>query len=305
MIQEAILNPPLTFMGSGGQESPVEDQFIKYTYPIAKEKGGTEIHMIWTDTPCRTTCWNHGNWTIDAFQNPKIECIVAQHPWLENDALYADIILPANTTLEVEDIVTNTRQGPHFQSIALQEKAIEPIGESKSDYEVVLEIAKKLGMGKKFTEGKTTQDLEKEVFDNMGWTKSSAGKNSRIRNTMSSRSPKTGRKIRPVSGKFYEDPEKNPLPTPTGKLEFYSASVWPSTSRMIKKDRLTPSGLKKARRMMRGSPASVPSMFPLLLMSNHGRWRTHAQCDDITWTREALTCKVKGWDGYMYEPCLD
>ena len=28
----------------------------------------------------------------------------------------------------------------------------------------------------------------------------------------------------------------------------------------------------------------------------------HAQCDDISWTREAPTCKVKGWDGYMYEP---
>ena len=37
-------------------------------------------------------------------------------------------------------------------------------------------------------------------------------------------------------------------------------------------------------------------------MTNHGRWRTHAQNDDITWTREIPTCKVKGWDGYMYEP---
>jgi len=34
--------------------------------------------------------------------------------------------------------------------------------------------------------------------------------------------------------------------------------------------------------------------YPLLVMSNHGRWRVHAQCDDITWTREAPTCKVKG-----------
>jgi anaerobic selenocysteine-containing dehydrogenase len=40
----------------------------------------------------------------------------------------------------------------------------------------------------------------------------------------------------------------------------------------------------------------------LLAISNHGRWRVHAQCDDISWTREATTCKVKGWDGYMYEP---
>ena len=37
-------------------------------------------------------------------------------------------------------------------------------------------------------------------------------------------------------------------------------------------------------------------------MSNHGRWRVHAQCDDISWTREVATCKVKGWDGYLYEP---
>ena len=28
----------------------------------------------------------------------------------------------------------------------------------------------------------------------------------------------------------------------------------------------------------------------------------HAQCDDIPWTRELPTCKVKGWDGYLYEP---
>ena len=37
-------------------------------------------------------------------------------------------------------------------------------------------------------------------------------------------------------------------------------------------------------------------------MSNHPRWRVHAQHDDITWTREIPTCKVVGWDGYKYEP---
>ena len=89
----------------------MKDQFKKYTYPIPKEEGGTEIHMIWTDTPCRTTCWNDGMKTIEAMRSPKIECIVAQHPWLENDCLMADIILPANTTFEVLDLVPNTRPG--------------------------------------------------------------------------------------------------------------------------------------------------------------------------------------------------
>ena len=71
LIQEAILNPPLTSWGTGAINAPVEDQFKKYTYPIPKEEGGTEIHMIWTDTPCRTTCWNDGNKTIEAYAKPQ------------------------------------------------------------------------------------------------------------------------------------------------------------------------------------------------------------------------------------------
>ncbi|MDR1815916.1 MAG: dehydrogenase, partial [Clostridiales Family XIII bacterium] len=42
--------------------------------------------------------------------------------------------------------------------------------------------------------------------------------------------------------------------------------------------------------------------YPLLCVSNHGRWRMHAQGDDITWTREVETMKIKGPDGYLYEP---
>jgi trimethylamine-N-oxide reductase (cytochrome c) len=43
--------------------------------------------------------------------------------------------------------------------------------------------------------------------------------------------------------------------------------------------------------------------YPYLLVTNHPRWRVHANCDDIPWLREiANTCKVKGPDGYLYEP---
>ena len=112
--------------------------------------------MLWCDNPCRTTCWNCGNETIEAYRNPKIETIVVQHPWLENDTLYADIILPANTMMEVDDIVTHTRQGVQFQHIAIQNKAIEPIGESKSDFECVMEVAKKMGKYEEITQGQTT-----------------------------------------------------------------------------------------------------------------------------------------------------
>ena len=42
--------------------------------------------------------------------------------------------------------------------------------------------------------------------------------------------------------------------------------------------------------------------YPYLLVSNHPRWRIHANMDDISWLREIPTCKVTGPDGYKYEP---
>jgi trimethylamine-N-oxide reductase (cytochrome c) len=37
-------------------------------------------------------------------------------------------------------------------------------------------------------------------------------------------------------------------------------------------------------------------------MSNHGRWRFHANLDDLTWNREVETMKIRAKDGYQYEP---
>jgi trimethylamine-N-oxide reductase (cytochrome c) len=302
LIHKAILDPPLKFWGNGGIEEMVEDQFVEYQYPLPKEQGGTEIHMMWTDTPCRITCWNCGNETIIAERSPKIEFILAQHPWLENDCLYADIILPSNTTLEVDDIVTNTRQGTQHHSVNIQAKAIEPVGESKSDYEVVLEIAKKLGKEKEFSEGKTIQDLQKQVFNNMELEKFISWDEFEEKQYMVLPTAENWREdvvgLRP----FYEDPENNPLPTPTGKLEFYSQRIadhYPDD----KERPPIPKWIEKSAMHDERISSWRANAYPLLLMSNHGRWRVHSQADDIPWSREVITCKVKGWDGYLYEPC--
>jgi trimethylamine-N-oxide reductase (cytochrome c) len=300
-IQQAIEDPPLTYYGSGAIETPTEDQFKKYQYPLPKEEGGTEVHMIWTDTPCRITCWNHGNWTIQAFRNPKIECVVAQHPWLENDCLLADVILPSNTTLEVEDIVTNVRQGVNFHSIAIMEQACLPVGESKSDYEVVLEVAKKLGYGDQFSEGKTTRDLQKQVFDDMEIEHLVTWDKFYDKKYFVFPVAEDWENDSPGFRKFYDDPENNPLKTPTGKLEFYSARLAENFPDDKERPPI-PKWIEKSETHDERISSERAAMFPLLLMSNHGRWRTHAQGDDITWTREVLTCKVPGADGYKYEP---
>ncbi|MGD9142474.1 MAG: molybdopterin-dependent oxidoreductase [Dehalococcoidia bacterium] len=303
LVQEAILNPPIKFQGTGAIIDPVEGQFVEYTYPIPEEEGGTEIHMIWTDTPCRTTCWNHGNKTLEALRSPKIECIVAQHPWLENDCLAADIILPSNTTFEVEDILPSIRQGgEQFLSMAIQKQAILPIGESKSDYEVVIEVAKKLGVEKEVTEGKTHEEWMKYMFfehwklgDVVDWDEL----NEKEYHVF----PIAPDWANDPAGlyEFYMDPEANPLPTPSGKLEFYSerlAKHFPDDNERPPIPKWVESSETHDERIS-GERARK---YPLLQMSNHGRWRVHAQHDDISWTREAPTCKIKGIDGYNYEP---
>jgi trimethylamine-N-oxide reductase (cytochrome c) len=102
---------------------------------------------------------------------------------------------------------------------------------------------------------------------------------------------------------FYKEPEKNPLQTPSGKLEYYSEAL----AEHFPDDEERP----PVPHWVEGGPGwthdeSLSSerakKYPLLVMSNHGRWRIHANLDDISWFHEIETCKVKGPDGYHYEP---
>ena len=302
LIEKAIKNPPVDFWGTGAHEIPVPDQFKKYTYPLPREQGGTEFHMVWTDSPCRTTCWNCGNAVEEAIKDPKIECVVAQHPWLENDCLSADIILPGNTTMEVEDIEPCIRQGDSFQTLLLMKQAISPIGESKSDFEAVCEVAGKLGKLEAVTEGKTVAELEKIVFDSLSFAGGVDWEEFKEKNYYVIPVAKDWEKDPAGFFKFYQDPGANPLPTPTGKLEFYSESIAKNFPDDTERPPI-PKWIEKSETHDERLSSFRALQYPLLIMSNHGRWRVHAQCDDISWTREALTGKVKGWDGYLYEPC--
>ena len=301
LFQKAIFNPPMTWYGKTGAAEPVENQFEKYTYPISQEEGGTEIHMIWNDSPCRTTCWNDGNASIEAYRSPKIECFVVQHQWLENDCLLADIILPVSTIFEMEDMTANNGDGTQMKNVMYQSRAIEPLGESRSDYEIVLEVAQKMGKYEAITEGKTTREWMKHFFDGLGLDQLTTWEEFKKKQYYVFPTAEDWEKDPPGLSKFYEDPEKYPLGTPSGKLEIYSGRL----AKNFPDDRERgpiPRWIEKSETHDERLSSARARMFPLLQMSNHGRWRVHAQHDDISWTREIPTCKVKGADGYLYEP---
>ncbi len=301
-FKEAVLNPPITFWGTSENFAEVEDQFIKYTYPNPEEDGGnSEIHMIWCDNPCLTTCWNEGMKTVEAYRSPKIECVVMQHQWFENDCFFADLLLPVSTHYELDDIQSNFAQGVQFQSVLLCDKAIEPIGESKSDLQIVHEVARKMGLYEEVTEGKSIEDWRKYTYDGFGMTPIMDWEEFKEKQYYLFPPAPDWENDPPGFRKFYEDPEKNPLKTPSGKLEIYSerlAKHFPDD----KERGPFPRWVEKSETHDERISSERAKEYPLLMMSNHGRWRVHAQCDDISWTREAPTCKVKGYDGYMYEP---
>jgi trimethylamine-N-oxide reductase (cytochrome c) len=220
MVHDAILKGQFTIYGSSLQSLPVEDQFKKYVYPA---EGCSPIHMIWTDTPCLMTCWNDSNRNAEAYQHDSIEFFLAQHPWMENDCLFADIILPINTKFEEEDIGDDSISC-HFDSIFLEEKCIESYGESKSDYEAVCVIAEKLGLLNEYTEGKSVEEWMKYGYTTSG-----------VQDMVSWESLKEkGYYVVPTDPNwetykagmidFYKDPEKHPLNTPSGKLTTHK--IW-------------------------------------------------------------------------------
>jgi molybdopterin guanine dinucleotide-containing S/N-oxide reductase-like protein len=297
LIHDAILNPPINWYGTTLLSAPVEDQFTQYTYPA---KGCPEIHMIWTDTPCWITCWNDTNTYIKALRNPKIEFILAQHPWLENDCTFADIVLPVSTKFEELDIHSDNGNG-QYRVLAYEKQCIEPVGESMSDYEIVCLIAEKMGLLEQYSGGKTVEGLVKKGFLTSGVQNLTTFEEFKEKGYFVIPTDPEWKSYPVGMTNFNENPDQNPLKTPSGKIEFYSqnlAKYFPDD----KERPPVPHWIEKGQSHDESLSGERAKKYPLLVVSNHPRWRVHAMHDDITWIREIPTCKVKGWDGYNYEP---
>ncbi|MBN1189503.1 MAG: molybdopterin-dependent oxidoreductase [Dehalococcoidales bacterium] len=297
LVPDALLNPPISWYGTTLCLAETDDQFVKYTYPAP---GCPEVHMIWTDTPCWLTCWNDTNSYVKALRSQKIEFILAQHPWLENDCLFADIILPINTKFEEDDINIDSGNG-QFRVMVHEKKCIEPIGESVSDYDAVCLIAERLGLLEELTEGKSVQDYIKLGFETSGAQKFMTYDEFVEKGYFVIPTDPNWKDRKVGLQEFNEDPKNHPLTTPTGLLEYESTGLakhFPDDEERPP----VPHWIEKGESHDEAISSERAKKYPLLVMSNHPRWRCHAQCDDISWTRETPTGKVVGPDGYKYEP---
>src|SRR5690349_14319909 len=86
------------------------------------------------------------------FRRP--ETIIVHEPWWTATARHADIVLPATTTLERNDIGAAHRDS---YLLAMQQ-AIAPVGEARSDYAIFSALAQRVGCDAAYTEGRSEME---------------------------------------------------------------------------------------------------------------------------------------------------
>ena len=326
-IAEAIRNGHVEWYGSPCiVYVPTDEQFKKFTYPgnpkmglmmaqaMAQRAGlpvPTEeprinpVHMLWSEKPCNMNCWNGGFEFQDAIRSDEVEFFVTNHQWMENDSLFADLVLPVTTCLEDDDTV-GASMTVGMRWAGYTPHACDRVGVSKSDWEIALEVLDRFGKREELDLGMTTDQWLEYGFAKSHLTTEVDWDTLVEKGLYYPKLEENWRDELPGMRGFYEDPENFPLDTPSGKLEFYSQAL--ADNFPDDKER------QPIAKWITGGPAEEGwthdeslwgercKKYPLLVTANPARFRVHVQGDDIAWYREIETTKVKGPDGYLYEP---
>ncbi len=168
-LPDAILNGEDCFRGEGFCGASLEQQFTVNHYPVE-----TKCHMFYRYGGSFIGTMSDTNKWVNMYQSPELECVVNQDCWFSSETNFADIILPACTNFERNDIgewsglggyTTMAHIGNNWRVLVREKKAIEPLGESKSDYEIFTLLAEKLGLRELYTENKSEDDWAKLYFE--------------------------------------------------------------------------------------------------------------------------------------------
>lgn len=222
----------------------------------------------------------------------KFETVIVQDFQWTASARFADIVLPAATTAERDDIeMIGTISKRAYVAM---KKVIEPVFEAKSDYEIFSLLANRLGVGQEFTEGKSEMDMVRDVYATAKKT-ADAKKSVTLpsfeefwdKGIIEFEIPEKNRRWVKYAD-FREDPIMNMLPTGTGKIEIYSKPI-----EKMGYDDCPPhaSWLEPAEWLGRKDKA-----HPLHLNSNHPTHRMHSQ---LNGTKVREIYQVAG-----REPCM-
>lgn len=190
---------------------------------------------------------------------PGLDLFVVTDLFMTETARWADYVLPAAHLFEREDLVSGP--GPFVQ---YQPAILSPKGESRSDYEIAGEIARRLGHGDTFsqTPGEQIAQILAEDPRTHQMTFAQLKQEGVLRRE--SPAPPT------VAHSRYE------FQTPSGRIEFYS-------ERGLAANKALPVFEAPVEAKLDGELAG---RYPLVCISKTSRYRVHSTFVNATWLRE-------------------
>lgn len=189
----------------------------------------------------------------------RVEFVVAHDHFVTPTARYADILLPATTFWERNDVHTPWAGAGHY-AIFMQQ-AIAPVGECRNDLDICAALAARLGLAgyNDRTEDEWLRELTRDAIDDY--------ETFRARGVARLPAPEDAvafaREIR--------DPAAHPFTTPSGKIEIYSMALAANPD---------PYGLGAIPPIPTWIPEPVDARHPLRLITPKSRARTHSIHDN-------------------------
>ncbi len=225
----------------------------------------------------------------------KIETFIVNEPFWTSTARMADIVLPATTEIERNDIErVGDYSATHFLAI---QKAVEPVGESKDDFEICREICKRWGYEKEFTDGKTQmqwiESFYKESMSQANMKNIDLPKFDDFwkQGFVKFKTPQSAKEFVRYSD-FRKNPMLNPLGTPSGKIEIFSRVI-----DKFKYDDCKGHAMWFEPAEWLGS--NIAKEAPLHLLSPHPKYRLHSQLSN-TWIKDLY--EVQGREPIWLNP---
>jgi trimethylamine-N-oxide reductase (cytochrome c) len=223
-----------------------------------------------------------------------LEFVVNQDMHLSPEGKFADVILPACTNLERTDIgefcnsgnggyASYGQSGNNWQVVIYQKKAIEPLGESKSDYQIFSLLAGHLGFGEAYTEGRDEEAWCKRFWQFSDLSRHIGWEEFQLRGYYVAGVPENWERRRafrwfvegnPCSYASRDCQKEVKLGTKTGKIEFIAELL----EEFCPDDPVRPP-MPSYRPVREGHKSPLYKKYPLHLIAPHPRFGFHTHYD--------------------------
>jgi anaerobic dimethyl sulfoxide reductase subunit A len=298
----------VSFSGFPTLENPITTAISVFLWPDAitrgpemtaladgvrgKEKLDVPIKFMWNYAGnCIINQHSDTNLTAQILEDDtQCEMIVVIENHMTSSAKFADILLPDVTNFEQTDIATNGSTSNMGYTIFC-EQAIEPMFECRTVYEMCTEIAARLGVEETFTEGRTQDEWLQFCVDatrekNPDFPELEAFRTMGIFKMKNPGMPSV------AHAKFREDPAANPLNTPSGKIEIFSARLHDMGQDWELPEGDVITGLPIFVSTWEGFDDPKRDTFPLQMIGHHYKQRTHSTYGNVPWMQEAAPQEV-------------